>query len=437
MTKLRIFTFLLTAAFVIGVGYFVSLIARGYRFDSQSLNLGPRGLFVVTSVPNGAQILVDGKLESATNATISLHPGSYDIQLKKDGYLPWQKHITIEKEEVTKIDAYLFPAAPSLSSLTFTGAVKPILSPDKTKIAYGVAAPSGVAANGLQTDSDKVGIWIMDLADLPIGFSREPRKITDLDPLSLDWQWSPDSRQLLAKKDTNYYVLDISSQTFLVSLVPLTSEKLSATLSKWQQDQEKKNDENMRDIPPKLAENLKNTAFHFSPDGNKVFYTASNDVTIPNGLISPLPGSSTQKEERSIKKGNTYVYDLKEDKNFLVYSGSVTPERDLIKEASLATASAATTLATLRPAPKPAARGPQDLPSSSVLRWFPTSNHLILAESNKITIMDYDGTNQQTVYAGPYAYPYAVPFPNSSRLLVLTNLGAGESVGNLYAISLK
>ena len=380
-------------------------------------------LFVVTSVPNGAQVLINGKLESATNATISLPPDSYDIQLKKDGYLVWQKHVIIKKEEVTKIDAYLFPAAPSLSSLTFTGATKPILSPDKTKLVYGIPDSD-------KTDPDKVGIWVMDLADLPIGFSREPRKISDLDPAELDWQWSPDSRQILIKKDTNYYVLDISSQTFLISLIPLTPEKLSATLIKWQQDLGKKTDENMRDLPPPLAQVLKDALLSFSPDGNKVLYTASNDATIPNGLVSPLPGSSTQKEERNIKKGNTYVYDLKEDRSFLIYSGTVAPEVNLIKEASVS--AAATT------SDQPKNRVPINRKPSAFIRWFPTSNHLILAENNKIAIMDYDGTNQQTIYAGPYSYPYAVPFPNSSRLLILTNLGAGQDIiGNLYAISLK
>lgn len=420
MTKLRILLTSITVAFVIGAVYLVSLIARGYRFDSQTLNLRPRGLFVVTSVPNGAQVLINGKLESATNATISLPPNSYDIQLKKDGYLVWQKYITIKEEEVTKIDAYLFPAAPSLSSLTFTGAIKPILSPDKTKIAYGIP-------NSDKTDSDKVGIWVMDLADLPIGFSREPRRITDLGPTALDWQWSPDSRQILVKKDTHYYVLDISSLASQISLTPLTPEKLTATLIKWQQDLDKKNEENMRDLPVKLAQILKATPLSFSPDGNKALYTATIDSTIPNGLVSPLPGSSTQKEERKIKKGSTYVYDLKEDKNFLVYSGNITAEKDLAKEASLATVSALKATPTPRPTT-----------SLATIRWFPTSNHLILAESNKITIMDYDGTNQQTIHAGPYTYPYAVPFPNPSRLLILTNLGAGDGViSNLYAISLK
>lgn len=440
MTKLRIFTFLLTAAFVIGVGYFVSLIARGYRFDSQSLSLGPRGLFVVTSIPNGAQILINSKLESATNATIPLPPGSYDIQLKKDGYLSWQKHITIKKEEVTKIDAYLFPAAPSLSSLTFTGAIKPILSPDKTKIAYGVAAPADAAANnkvanGNLTDPDKVGIWIMDLADLPIGFSREPRKITDLDPASLDWQWSPDARQLLIKNDTNYHILDISSLTSQISLTPLTSEKLAATLAKWQQNSDKKTNEDMRDLPAKLADILQKTQPYFSPDGNKVLYTATNDGIIPDGLVSPLPGSSTQKEERNIKKGSTYVYDLKEDKNFLVYTGAVTPEANLIKDASGSATQTEKPTSRKTASRKPTLETQQ--PTASI-NWFPTSNHLTLAENNKITIMDYDGTNQQTIYAGPYTYPYTVPFPNSSRLLILTNLGAEQNViGNLYAISLK
>lgn len=426
MTKVRILLFLLTTVFVIAVSYVVSLTARGYRFDSKTLNFRPRGLFVITSVPDGAQVIINGKLESATNATISLPPESYDIELKKDGYISWKKHIAIKKEEVTKLDVYLFPAAPSLSSLTFTGAANPVLSPDRTKIAYGVPTSD-------KADEEKVGIWIMEMSDLPIGFSREPRRITDLDPTGVEWQWSPDARQLLVSSpaQSNYYLLDIGSFTVKNALVPLVDGRLNTTLAKWQQDNDKKNQENRKNLPPRLADMLlpngtQGTTLYFSADGTKVLYTAVVDAAIPEGLIPPLPGSSTQVEARSIKKGSTYVYDLKEDKNFLVYSGALRVEKDLIKEAS-----ASATFKTTKPIPvlKPAA---------STLAWFPTSNHLVLAENNKITIMEYDGTNAQTVYAGPYVFPYAIPFPNTSRLLVLTNLGAGNKVvPNLYAVSLR
>jgi len=42
-----------------------------------------------------------------------------DAKKEKMGLLSWKKRLTIKKEEVTKVDTVLFPAAPSLSAITF------------------------------------------------------------------------------------------------------------------------------------------------------------------------------------------------------------------------------------------------------------------------------------------------------------------------------
>src|SRR4030042_222546 len=108
------FTLVLIGAFL------VIRLAQGYRPDLSTRSLRPSGLLVATSVPDGAQIYLDGKLASATNTTINLNPGEYEVEINKEGYTPWQKTLTIKKELVTKADAYLFPTYSNLQSLTFT-----------------------------------------------------------------------------------------------------------------------------------------------------------------------------------------------------------------------------------------------------------------------------------------------------------------------------
>jgi hypothetical protein len=139
-----------------------------------------------------------------------------------------------------------------------------------------------------------------------------------------------------------------------------------------------------------------------------VLYTASGSATIPSNLKKELPGSSTQKQQRDLKDGNTYVYDIKEDRNFLVYEDSSLSIKNGFSD-------------------KDGVR----------MSWFPTSRHLVLAEKDMITIMDYDATNQQEVYNGSYVSPHAYPAVSTDRLLILTNLGASNSLPNLYSISLK
>ncbi len=63
------------------------------------------------------------------------------------------------------------------------------------------------------------------------------------------------------------------------------------------------------------------TLFHKASAHNIQFanpYTATASAQIPEKLIQPLPGSSTQTETRSLLPGNVYIYDIEEDRNFLV-----------------------------------------------------------------------------------------------------------------------
>src|SRR3989344_7346377 len=110
-------------------------------------------ILVATSDPNGASVLINGTLKTATNNSLNLQPDNYDITLQLDGYSPWQKTIPIKQEEVFKTNAFLFPKVPNLTPLTLTGATNPVLSPDQSKIVYSVASAS----------AQKNGLWILDM----------------------------------------------------------------------------------------------------------------------------------------------------------------------------------------------------------------------------------------------------------------------------------
>ena len=199
MTKVRVGIFFFSLFIILALAIAASLYVRGYRLDTNTFRLMPNGLLVANSDPNGAQVFINGELKTATNNTISLSPRTYDVLIKKEGFLPWQKRLVIEKEIVTQIDVVLFPAAPSLSALTFSGVFNPQISPDLSKIAYAVVVNSnaGLPADRLGLPADKAGLWLTELVDLPIGFRKEPRQITDGDLSGANWEWSPDSREIL------------------------------------------------------------------------------------------------------------------------------------------------------------------------------------------------------------------------------------------------
>ena len=71
------------------------------------------------------------------------------------------------------------------------------------------------------------------------------------------------------------------------------------------------------------------------------------------------------------------------------------------------------------------------------LSWLPDSRHLIFVHDKKIDIMEYDGTNVTTVYAGPFVDSYVFPYSNASKIVILTNLGNPNITPNLYTLGLK
>lgn len=380
MAKLRVLILLSTMIVVGVIGYFVSLVARGYRFDTDTFTFLANGILVAKSDSDGASIFIDGDLKGATNSNLKLSPNTYDVEIKKNGYISWKKRLTIKKEEVTQITAQLFKIAPSFSPVTFDGAENPVVSSDFSKIAY----------------TNREGLFIMTVSSLPIGFPNDPKKIADGELIGSTYKFSPNSRELMVETKTGVYLLNVNEFTSQDNFVNVIAQKTSI-LKNWKLEKSKKDGSEFKLLPLEMASILgKNVSdFTFSPDETMVMYTASNEAKIKKGLIEELPGSSTQKEERDIKVGNTYIYDIKEDKNFLVSD------------------------------------------TGRSLYWLPTSRHLIVPDESKIIIMDYDGTNRQTVFSGDYIAPHAYPFVNASKLLILTNLGSDSITPNLYSLSIK
>ena len=389
MTKTRVLFFVATIIIVGLAELYFSLYARGYRFDLKTLRFQPNGILVIKSEPDGASVFINNELKTATNATLSLSPGTYDVEVKKDGFFTWYKRLTIEKEVVTQASASLFKNVPSLSPVTLSGAVNPAVSRDGTKIAFSVL-PSANA------DNTKTGLWVMDTFNLPLGFASDPKRVTDGDLTGANYVFSPDGRQILLTVSNSIFLIDVGAYTPQAQRVNIASKK-DQTIAAWQKELNTRNLALERNLPPPVSDilNRKTSSFTFSPDEQMVLYTATGSATLSDNLVRPLPGSSTQKQEREIQAGRTYLYDAKEDRNFLISD------------------------------------------SEAVIRWMPGGKHLLFADSAQVIVMDYDGTNRQVVYSGAYQAPNAFPYINASKILILTNFGAVSSPSNLYTLTVK
>ena len=380
MTRIRLIILAFTII-IVGLGaYFASLYARGFRFDKKTWHFTPNGILVIKSEPKDAQVYINREFKNNTNLSVSLPPGNYDIEVKKEGYADWYKRLTIEKETVTQAEVTLFKSAPSLSPLTLSGVAAPVISADLSKIAY----------------IDKTGLWVIDIYDLPLGFTKEPKKVTDGNLSGSIYEFSPNASEILLTTTTGSFLLPTGEFTPQAQRANLASKK-EQILAQWQEQKQKELTAKLASLPAEVSDLLsrKISSAIFTPDNEKVLYTASASATLAENLIKPLPGASTQKQSRNIEEGKTYVYDIKEDRNFLIEE------------------------------------------SSSTLYWLPTSRNLLKVEEGKISVMDYDATNRIEVFSGSFQFPYAFPYINASKLLILTNLGGDTSLPNLYSLSIK
>jgi hypothetical protein len=380
----------------------VILFGKGY-----SLNLngnGPllsgTGLLVATSAPDGAEVLINGHLTTATDNTINLPPGDYDIKIFKEGYFPWEKKITIKKEVVSKADALLFPSAPQLTSITNVGIENPVMDPTDTKLAYTVASQSAA----------KNGIYILDMSLRPIiTLQNSSTQLVDNAIINFSKStlaWSPDSAQILATiPETSLATTYLLTTNGLNQAPQDVTETIASVNTSWQKIKTEKDIAQMNSLPKKLR-NVAAANFNileWSADDTKILYQASESASIPLIITPALIGTDSTPQVRDIKKGTVYVYDLKEDRNYLILNSL------------------------------PATTDQQQLP----LMWYPDSKHLIYVHDGKIDMMEYDAQNQTTVYAGPFVNNYVFPWPDATKLVILTNLGNPSIAPNLYTIGLK
>ncbi len=375
----------------------VILYGKGYRF-SPDRGIAGTGLLVTTSIPNGASVYIDGHLTTATDNTINLAPGWYTIKIAKDGYFPWEKKIHVQAEIVAKAEALLFPTAPKLESITSSGAQNPLIDPSHTRIAYIVASQS----------ARKNGIYVLAMNANPLlAFQGAATQIAD-DTVDIftnsTYKWSPDSQEILATipSETSETTYLLKTNTFNQAPVDVTAT-LQATQNAWEKDQLEKEKARLATIKKPVRSMLtKNfTIFAWSPDNLKILYQASESATLPIIIKPRLVGTNNTPEERNIQKDKLYVYDILEDRNYQI---------DLPQ--------------------------PEEQKNTS-FNWLPDSKHLVWVHNKKIDIMEYDGTNITTVYAGPFDPQYVFPWATGTKIVILTNLENALSSPNLYTIELR
>jgi len=376
-------------------------MARGYQLNFQTGSgsiFKATGLLSATSKPKSASVYINDKLVTATDDTINLPPGDYQVKIVKDGYLPWTKDFHVNKETVYQTDTNLFRSVPDLKSLTLSGAINSTISPDYSKVIYAVASASATRDNGL---------YLIELTDNPLPIGRNIPRILATNFTFIDWSqfkftFSPNSRQILATNSagTINYLLSLDTPITAANLFDVTP-RLSAIKTDWAQQSDQIITAKVDKLPSELRQLVSTssaTAISFNSTEDKVLYLAAADGNLKSNIITPPPAQSNQAQSRQIFKNNYYVYDLKDDTNFLLFNQSA--------------------LQTQTPF------------------WLANSNNIAFVDNKAIRVIEYDGTNLQTIYAGNFDPDTVYPWADGSRIIALISPYT-SAPANLYAIIIR
>jgi hypothetical protein len=118
----------------------VVLYCQGYRIDFENKRISQTGGLFLKALPKQVEIYLDGKLKKKTDLFFgsilieNLLPKKYKVEVRKEGYHPWEKELEIkEKEVIESKEIILFPKDPELNILARE--VEDFwLSPDQRKI---------------------------------------------------------------------------------------------------------------------------------------------------------------------------------------------------------------------------------------------------------------------------------------------------------------
>ena len=400
LAKYRVLFSILIVVFVLTLAAVVIFWARGFKPNFTNGTIERTGLIVASSTPTGAQVYLDDRLTSATDTNIAfLEPKTYKVRIQKDGYTTWEKEIEVRADLATEIKALLFPLAPAIKPLTTTGAASPTLSPNGTKIIFGVSGERG-------------GLYSLSMTERNLPFRQELRLLAKnqsaFDFSGSNFVWSPDSRQVVARfvseegqSSANLLVDTDKSEQELRDI----TASLTATFQSWQEQISTLAQTQAMIAPDEVksatAEAEPNSS-QLTVDGSQKKQSVNNEPITTNQLNYFPTGLMFSPDEEKIlyknKEGIYKVYDLKAKKEYTL------PDFDNLVN----------------------------------LSWYPDSSHLVIAQKDLISIIEADGTNKMTVFSGKFENGFVFAHPTGDSLVILTTLTQPEgNPPNLYSIDLR
>ncbi len=165
--------------------------SQGYRLDFENKRFSQTGGLFLKILPKQVGVYLDGKLKEETDFLFgsilieNLLPKKYKIEIKKEGYYPWEKTLEVKEKEVTEAkNVILFPENLNLTIL-FKEIENFWFSPDQRKIILKEGNEKGWALKLYELDKDvkshliaERDIWPVEADLLDLKFSEDSKEIS-------------------------------------------------------------------------------------------------------------------------------------------------------------------------------------------------------------------------------------------------------------------
>jgi PEGA domain len=190
----RIFSVLTSVGailFVVGATIVLVAFGRGYSYDFKNHRPTLNGLVIMSSTPASATVLQNHQdIKKKTPYRATLEVGSYDFEVRKDGYRSWSKRLDIDASQVTWAQ-YIWLLPETLRDqqvAVFDGASQIEPSRDHQHFAIVSTGPSAA-------------VWVYDTGTRNVTKLYSPLLATADQPAEslVDVRWSDDNSHLLLR----------------------------------------------------------------------------------------------------------------------------------------------------------------------------------------------------------------------------------------------
>lgn len=188
---LIILSYLLLAVVVVAATIVLVAVGKGYSYDFKTGRVSLKGLLVLNSTPQAATVLVnDQEIRRRTPYRATMEAGLYNVEVRKDGFRPWQKRLVINPSGVTFIPyALLVPQEIKATTLISNRSVSQLAATrDRRHFAYVTTGPDA-------------GVWTLNF-DRREGTKRySPKPASPDQPAEVieSVTWADDGSRLLVK----------------------------------------------------------------------------------------------------------------------------------------------------------------------------------------------------------------------------------------------